>query len=65
VFAGQDKEATAKAREYFAPYPPSSPSIAVMKDGELVHFIQRHQIEDRSAAEIAADLVGAFDFYCK
>jgi putative YphP/YqiW family bacilliredoxin len=65
VFAGQDKEATAKAREFFAPYPPSSPSIALMKDGELVHFIQRHQIEDRSAAEIAADLVGAFDFYCK
>lgn len=65
VFAGQDKEATAKAREFFAPYPPSSPSIALMKDGELVHFIQRHQIEDRSAADIASDLVGAFDFYCK
>jgi putative YphP/YqiW family bacilliredoxin len=65
VFAGQDKEATAKAREYFAPYPPSSPSIALMKDGELVHFIQRHQIEDRSAADIASDLIGAFDFYCK
>ena len=52
VFAGQDKEATAKAREYFAPYPPSSPSIALMKDGELVHFIERHQIENRSAAEL-------------
>lgn len=65
VFAGQDKEATAKAREYFAPYPPSSPSIAVMKDGQLVHFIQRHQIEDRSADMIAADLIGAFDEYCK
>lgn len=65
VFAGQDKEATAKAREYFAPYPPSSPSIALMKDGELVHFIERHQIEDRSAAEIAADLKGAFDRFCR
>ncbi|MCM3784881.1 BrxA/BrxB family bacilliredoxin [Neobacillus mesonae] len=65
VFAGQDKEATAKAREYFAPYPPSSPSIALMKDGELVHFIERHQIENRSAEEIAADLEGAFNQYCK
>jgi len=65
VFAGQDKEATAKAREYFAPYPPSSPSIALMKDGELVHFIERHQIENRSAGEIAADLTGAFDRYCR
>lgn len=64
VFAGQDREATAKAREYFAPYPPSSPSIALMKDGQLVHFIQRHQIEDRSADEIAAELIGAFDQYC-
>ncbi|WP_068782786.1 BrxA/BrxB family bacilliredoxin [Paenibacillus phocaensis] len=65
VFAGQDKEATAKAREYFAPYPPSSPSIALMKDGELVHFIERHQIEDRSAEEIAADLTQAFDRFCR
>jgi len=65
VFAGQDKEATAKAREYLAPYPPSSPSIALFKDGELVHFIQRHQIEDRSAEMIAADLIGAFEHYCK
>ncbi|MEF2245901.1 MULTISPECIES: BrxA/BrxB family bacilliredoxin [unclassified Paenibacillus] len=64
VFAGQDKEATAKAREYFAPYPPSSPSIALLKDGELVHFIERHSIENRSAAEIAADLTEAFDKYC-
>lgn len=64
VFAGQDKEATAKAREYFAPYPPSSPSIALMKNGELVHFIERHSIENRSAAEIAADLTDAFDKYC-
>jgi putative YphP/YqiW family bacilliredoxin len=65
VFAGQDKEATAKAREYFSPYPPSSPSIALMKDGKLVHFIERHEIEDRSAEMIADSLTGAFDFYCK
>lgn len=65
VFAGQDKEATAKAREYFAPYPPSSPSIALLKDGELVHMIERHQIENRSADEIAADLTRAFDTHCR
>ncbi|KQY86719.1 MULTISPECIES: BrxA/BrxB family bacilliredoxin [Paenibacillus] len=65
VFAGQDKEATAKAREFFAPYPPSSPSIALMKDGELVHFIERHQVEDRSAEEIAAELTSVFDRYCR
>ncbi|WP_019635192.1 BrxA/BrxB family bacilliredoxin [Paenibacillus fonticola] len=65
VFAGQDKEATAKAREYFAPYPPSSPSIALLKDGELVHFIERHQIEDRSAEDIAAELTSAFDRFCR
>lgn len=65
VFAGQDKEATTKAREYFAPYPPSSPSIALLKDGELVHFIERHQIEDRSAEEIATDLTSAFDRFCR
>ncbi|MBG9792276.1 hypothetical protein ABD76_07125 [Paenibacillus dendritiformis] len=65
VFAGQDKEATAQAREYFAPYPPSSPSIALMKDGKLVHFIERHSVEDRSAEQIAADLTAAFDRYCR
>ncbi|GAB2701484.1 BrxA/BrxB family bacilliredoxin [Paenibacillus thermoaerophilus] len=65
VFAGQDKEATAKAREYFAPYPPSSPSIALLKDGELVHMIERHQIENRSADEIAKDLTDAFDRFCR
>lgn len=65
VFAGQDKEATAKAREYLAPYPPSSPSIAIMKDGELVHFIERHGIENRSGEEIAAELTAAFDRFCK
>ncbi|HEY2493849.1 MAG TPA: BrxA/BrxB family bacilliredoxin [Paenibacillus sp.] len=65
VFAGQDKEATAKAREYFAPYPPSSPSIALMKDGQLVHFIERHQVEDRSAQDIADELSEAFNRLCK
>lgn len=65
VFAGQDRDATAKAREYFAPYPPSSPSIALFKKGELVHFIEREQIEDRSAEEIAADLTAAFEEHCK
>ncbi|MDP5275050.1 BrxA/BrxB family bacilliredoxin [Chengkuizengella axinellae] len=65
VFAGQDKEATAKAREYFAPYPPSSPSIALMKDGKLVHFIERHEIEDHSAEQIAKNLTDAFDKYCE
>ena len=65
VFAGQDKEATAKAREEFlADYPPSSPSIALFKDGKLVHFIQRYQIEDRSAEMIANDLTTAFNNYC-
>jgi putative YphP/YqiW family bacilliredoxin len=64
VFAGQEREATAKAREYFAPYPPSSPSIALMKDGKLVHFIERSGIENRSAEQIAADLIAAFDEHC-
>ncbi|SEU29256.1 BrxA/BrxB family bacilliredoxin [Paenibacillus sp. NFR01] len=64
VFAGQEKEATAKAREYFAPYPPSSPSIALMKDGELVHFIERQGVENRSAGEIAAELKEIFNRYC-
>lgn len=65
VFAGQEKEATAKAREYFAPYPPSSPSIALMKDGELVHFIERHSVENRSAAEISAELKEVFERFCQ
>lgn len=64
VFAGQDKEATAKVREFFTPYPPSSPSIALMKDGLLVHFIERHTVEDRSAEQIAANLTAAFDKFC-
>lgn len=65
VFAGQDKEATDKAREYFAPHPPSSPSIALMKDGDTVFFMPRQAIEDKSAEEIAAVLTGVFDQYCK
>ena len=64
VFAGVDAEATAKAREYMLPYPPSSPSIALFKDGKLVHFIERHHIEGRSAEIIAANLKMAFDHYC-
>ncbi|HUR29935.1 MAG TPA: BrxA/BrxB family bacilliredoxin [Saprospiraceae bacterium] len=64
VFAGVDQEATAKAREYLLPYPPSSPSIALFKDGRLVHFIERHHIEGRSAAMIAENLKAAFNEYC-
>lgn len=64
VFAGFDTEATAQARKHFAPYPPSSPSIALFKDGKLVHFIERHHIEGRSAAMIADNLKMAFDEYC-
>jgi putative YphP/YqiW family bacilliredoxin len=61
VFAGQDVEATAQARGYFADIPPSSPSIALFKDGELVYFVPRHKIESRSAEDVANDLTGAFD----
>ncbi|HEU4628508.1 MAG TPA: BrxA/BrxB family bacilliredoxin [Gemmatimonadaceae bacterium] len=64
VFAGQDVEATAAARGYFTGYRPSSPSIALLKDGEIVYMLERHQIEGRSAGEIAADLTDAFDRYC-
>lgn len=64
VFAGVDREATAKAREYMLPYPPSSPSIALFKDGRLVHFLERHHIEGRSAEMIADNLKMAFDRYC-
>jgi putative YphP/YqiW family bacilliredoxin len=64
VFAGVDAEATAKAREYLLPYPPSSPSIALFKDGQLVHFIERHHIEGRSAVMIAENLKAAFNEYC-
>jgi putative YphP/YqiW family bacilliredoxin len=61
VFAGQDIQATQKARSYFTGYPPSSPQIALMKDGKIVFMLERHQIEGRTAGEIADDLVGAFD----
>ena len=64
VFAGQDLEATSKARQYTLPYPPSSPSIALFKDGKLVHFIERHHIEGRSAEMIAENLKEAFQEYC-
>ena len=64
VFAGQDIDATAKAREYMAPFPPSSPSIAVFKDGKLVHCIERHHIEGRSAEMIADNLKDCFDQIC-
>jgi putative YphP/YqiW family bacilliredoxin len=65
VFAGQDAEATQRARGYFTGYPPSSPSIGLLKDGKLVFFLERHQIEGRTADEIAADLRGAFDRHCR
>jgi putative YphP/YqiW family bacilliredoxin len=64
VFAGMEVEAVAKARGYMLPYPPSSPSIALFKDGQLVHMLERHHIEGRSADMIAANLVDAFDQYC-
>ena len=64
VFAGQDLEATSKARQYTLPYPPSSPAIALFKDGKLVHFLERHHIEGRSAEMIAENLKEAFKEYC-
>jgi putative YphP/YqiW family bacilliredoxin len=64
VFAGVDKEATEKARSYMMPFPPSSPSIALFKDGELVHMLERHHIEGRPAELIAENLVDAFNDYC-
>ena len=64
VFAGADIEATAKAREHFAPYPPSSPQIGLFKDGRLVYMMERHQIENRFAEQIAHELTQAFDRFC-
>ncbi|HEU4716561.1 MAG TPA: BrxA/BrxB family bacilliredoxin [Bacteroidia bacterium] len=64
VFAGFDTEATVQARKYFAPYPPSSPSIALFKDGKLIHFVERHHIEGRSAQMIADHLKMAYDEFC-
>lgn len=63
VFAGVDREATAKARDFLLPYPPSSPAIALFKEGKLVHMIERHHIEGRSAQMIAENLTMAFDHY--
>ena len=64
VFAGNDREATARAREYFVGYRPSSPSIALMRDGDVVKMLERWQIEGRDASEIAHELTTAFDQYC-
>ena len=64
VFAGFDTEAVAEARKHFAPYPPSSPAVALFKDGKLVHFVERHHIEGRSAQMIADNLKMAFEEFC-
>jgi putative YphP/YqiW family bacilliredoxin len=64
VFAGQDREATERARGYFTGYPPTSPSIAIFRDGKLVHMLQRSDIEHRDAADIAGELKRAFDQFC-
>ncbi|MGI4728159.1 MAG: BrxA/BrxB family bacilliredoxin [Janthinobacterium lividum] len=64
VFAGMERDAVDAARDYMLPYPPSSPSMALFKDGKLVHIIERHQIEGRPAQMIADNLANAFDQYC-
>lgn len=64
VFAGQDKEATNQARQHLLPYPPSSPSIGLFKNGELVHFVERHHIEGRSADMIASHLMEVYKEFC-
>jgi len=64
VFAGVDKDAVSKARELTLPYPPSSPSIALFKDGELLHFVERHHIEGRNAQMIGEHLIEVFDEFC-
>lgn len=64
VFAGQDVDAAARARSYFTGYPPSSPQIGLLKDGQLVFMLERYQIEGRTSADIAKDLMGAFDQFC-
>src|SRR5213595_3961769 len=65
VFAGQDADATARARAYFTDYPPSSPQMGFFKDGKLVFMLERKNIEGRPAPDIAADLTAAFDSYCR
>lgn len=64
VFAGQDADATARARQYFAPYAPSSPQIALLKEGQVAFMLERRDIEGRNAEEIAKDLVEAFEKHC-
>jgi len=64
VFAGVDGSAVQKAREYMIPFPPSSPCVALFKDGQLVHMLERHHIEGHTAEVIAANLTGAYDEYC-
>lgn len=64
VFAGVDREATERAREHMVPFPPSSPAIALFKDGKLVHMIERHHIEGHSPQMIASNLVQAYEEYC-
>jgi putative YphP/YqiW family bacilliredoxin len=64
VFAGQDRDATDRARSYFAGYPPSSPSVALLRDGKLVHMMQRSDIEHRESLDIATELKRAFDKFC-
>ncbi|APU68012.1 hypothetical protein C723_0821 [Christiangramia flava JLT2011] len=64
VFAGVDKEATEQARDYMVPFPPSSPSMALFRDGELVHMLERHHIEGRPAEMIAENLIGAYNEFC-
>jgi len=64
VFAGADIEATEKARSYFTGYEPSSPSIALLKDGQLVYMMERHQIEGKDASQVASELIQAFDQHC-
>jgi len=65
VFAGNDREAVDEARKHMLPFPPSSPSMALFKDGEIVHMVERHHIEGRTAEMIAGNLLGAFEEHCK
>src|SRR5262245_11433517 len=64
VFAGADVDATARAREYFVGYRPSSPSLAILRDGQVIYMLERHQIENRTAEQIAGELTAAFDRHC-
>lgn len=64
VFAGQDTDAAARARQYFSDYAPSSPSMALFRDGEVVHFVHRHMVEGHAPQDVARDLMAAFDTYC-